>query len=105
MKKVFAIGLLFIAFNAYVYSQNYERNGKQFTVTKQDETKIQDKATGYTWKDSKGNVYDIYISKKGSCYIIKTSKKTGKPYRQYLPKEVSNQIAEELGMSKEIDYE
>lgn len=86
-------------------AQEYKRNGKEFSTVKQEKSNSADILTGYTWKDSKGNVYDIYISKKGSCYIIKTSKKTGKQYRQYLPKEVSNTIAEELGMSSKIDYE
>ena len=64
-----------------------------------------DEKTGFTWKDSKGVVYDIYISSKNSCYILKTSKKTGKQYRQYLPKEVSQQIASELGRDNTVDYE
>ena len=52
--------------------------------------------TPYTWKDSKGNEYPIYISASGSCYVIKTSKKTGKEYKNYLSKEVSAEICKEL---------
>lgn len=102
-KTIILLGCLFLGVCGF--AQEYTRNGKEFSTVKQEKTKSSDTPTGYTWKDSKGNVYDIYISKRGACYIIKTSKKTGKTYRQYLPKEVSNQIAEELGMSKEIDYE
>lgn len=104
MKKLILFASLMLA--CYVVSaQEYKRNGKEFSIVKQEKSNSADILTGYTWKDSKGDVYDIYISKKGSCYIIKTSKKTGKQYRQYLPKEVSNTIAEELGMSNQIDYE
>ena len=79
-------------------AQNYVRNGKEFsTTTTRTRTASEGKKTGYTWKDSKGKVYDIYISDKGSCYIIRTSSKTGKQYKSYLPKEVSQEIAKELG--------
>ena len=104
MKKIIII-LACIALGIQGYAQEYKRNDKEFSTVKQEKSKPADILTGYTWKDSKGNVYDIYISKKGSCYIIKTSKKTGKQYRQYLPKEVSNTIAEKIGMSNQIDYE
>lgn len=102
-KTIILLGCLF--FGICGFAQQVVRNGKEFSTVKQEKTKSSDIPTGYTWKDSKGNTYDIYISKRGACYIIKTSKKTGKNYRQYLPKEISNQIAEDLGMSNEIDYE
>lgn len=50
----------------------------------------------FTYKDSKGIEYKLYQSKKGSLYIIKTSKKTGRQYRQYLPKEKQEQIKQHL---------
>lgn len=82
--------------------QNYTRNGKEFSSVKKERTSSgsEGKKTGYTWKDSKGNVYDIYISERGSCYILRTSSKTGKVYKSYLSKEVSNQIASELNVTK-----
>lgn len=46
-----------------------------------------DKKTIYTYeKDT------IYISKKGSPYVWKTSKKTGKKYKKYLPKDILTKI-------------
>ena len=53
--------------------------------------------TGFTWTDSKGNKYPIYISNSGSCYIIRTSKKTGKEYKSYLGPEISQDICKKLG--------
>lgn len=38
--------------------------------------------------------YPIYKTKKGRLYIWKTSKKTNKQYKYYLPKEVQQQIEE-----------
>ena len=53
-------------------------------------------STNFTWTDSKGKQYPIYISNSGSCYVIKTSKKTGKEYKQYLKPEISQDICKKL---------
>ena len=37
------------------------------------------------------------MSASGSCYVIKTSKKTGKEYKQYLKPDVSQDICNKLG--------
>ena len=103
MKKIIVL-LICLALGIQGYSQEYKRNGKEFSTVKQEKTKSSETKTGYTWKDSDGNVYDIYISSRGSCYIYRTSRKTGKLYKYYLPKEVSAEIAEELEMSNQIDY-
>lgn len=57
------------------------RNGNTFI---EDTTKVQPVRTPYTYKDKKGNIYPIYKSPKGKYYIVKTSKKTGKQYKQYI---------------------
>ena len=81
----------------FSFAQSYTRNGNEFSSVKKEKTSSSGgEKTGYTWKDGKGNVYDIYISSRGSCYIIRTSSKTGKQYKDYLPKEVSEQIKKEL---------
>ena len=70
------------------------RHGNTFSV----ETTLvnQDTKTKYTWQDKDGNIYPIYISKKGACYVIKVSKKTDKEYKYYLPKDVQEAIRKEL---------
>ena len=95
MKKIIIASFLMLAALS-AYGQSYVRNGKEFSSTTKTRSSFEGKKTGYTWKDSKGNVYDIYISERGSCYIIRTSSKTGKQYKSYLPKEVSAEIAKEL---------
>ena len=55
--------------------------------------------TNFTWKDSKGNEFPVYMNSGGSCFIIRTSK-SGKDYRAYLGKEVSEQISRELRMKE-----
>lgn len=54
--------------------------------------------TGFTWKDSKGDEYPVYIAHTGSSFVIKTSK-SGEDYRAYLGEEVSEQIRKELSKS------
>lgn len=71
------------------------RNGNTFETVQTSQTDV---LTPYTWKDKNGKTYPIYISKKGACYIKRISKKTGKEYKYYLPKEVQEQIHKELGL-------
>lgn len=96
MKK-FLIALVVLIIGA-VGQINAEvvRNGNTFEVTQT--TSQSDVQTPYTWKDKDGKVYPIYITKKGACYIKRISKKTGKEYKYYLPKETQAQIKQELGM-------
>ena len=54
--------------------------------------------TDFTWKDSKGDEYPVYIAHTGSCFVIKTSK-SGEKYRAYIGEEVSEQIRKELSKS------
>lgn len=53
--------------------------------------------TGFTWKDSKGKTYSIYMSDSGSCYTLRVSAKTGKEYKSYLGPEISQDICNKLG--------
>lgn len=96
MKKISIIIAAMLAFSTVSYSQDVVRNGKTFEQTKKSSVKSDEK-TGFTYKDSKDNVYDIYIGKSGACYINKISKKTGNEYKQYLGEEISKQICNELG--------
>ena len=73
-----------------------KRDNDTFKV--EQTAKASDTKTKYTWEDKKGNKYPIYITKKGACYILRTSKKTDKEYKYYLPKDVQDQIKKELGI-------
>ena len=41
-------------------------------------------ATGKTFTTSKGDKYPVMVSKKGRLFVVRTSKKSGKEYKQYL---------------------
>ena len=87
------VSTLVLACGSIAYSQSYTRSGKVFEQ-QQKSQKMASEATktNYTWKSLDGKEYTIYLSSKGSAYIIKTSKKTGKDYKQYLPKSVAKEI-------------
>lgn len=98
MKKLFIAAIMLLALsvnNSSTYAQSVKREGTTFVVS--SSRKSEPIKTKFTWKI--GDVeYPIYISSTGSCYIIKVSKKTGKEYKQYLPKEVCAEIAKEMGI-------
>lgn len=71
------------------------RSGNQFSI---EQVSNQDTLTSYTWKDKDGTIYPIYLSQKNRCYIKRISKKSGKEYKYYLPKEIENQILIEFGI-------
>ena len=58
--------------------------------------------TDFTWKDSKGDEYPVYIAHTGSCFVIKTSK-SGEDYRAYPGEEACEQINKELSNRKSND--
>lgn len=99
MKKLFIAAIMLLALsvnNSSTYAQSVKREGTTFVVSS-SRSKSEPVKTKFTWKV--GDVeYPIYISSTGSCYIIKTSKKTGKEYKQYLPKEVCAEICKELNI-------
>lgn len=92
MKKI--ILCILLALFCITISAEVKREGNTFRV--EQTTKESDTKTQYTWVDKDGNVYPVFITKRGACYIFRTSKKTGKEYKQYLPKNIQETIKQEL---------
>ena len=102
------LAFLFLFFAAVLqgYGQSVTRQGNTFnqnppkqhvedTTTLKKTFKItKDKPvlTKYTYKTTRGETYPIYMSTAGRCFIIRTSSRSGKQYRQYLP-EVTKQLS------------
>ena len=80
-------------------AQSYTRSGNTFISSTGEHSKAEPVKTKFTWKDNKGKEYPVYISSKGSCFVIKVSAKTGKEYRNYLGPEISEQICKELNIN------
>lgn len=75
-------------------TKKYTKEGTTFVQQKSSRSSsTSDRATAYTWRDSKGNEYPIFLhtytrgEKAGrtTCYVFKTSSKTGKEYKYYIP--------------------
>lgn len=78
-------------------NKSYKCEGTTYSSTGRVNNSSAPTSTNFTWTDSKGKQYPIYISASGSCYIIKKSNKTGKEYKQYLKPEISQDICKKLG--------
>ena len=92
MRKL--IFCLILAAISLTSTAEVKREGDTFKV--EQTSKASDTQTKYTWEDKEGNKYPIYVTKKGACYILRTSKKTSKEYKYYLPKDVQETIKKEL---------
>lgn len=89
-------------------AQNVKREGKTFIAeSNRGASASKDVATTYTWKDTKGNEYPIFLHQyaKGekagqwTAYVMRVSAKTGKEYKYYIPNgvEIAEQIMRETG--------
>lgn len=59
-----------------------------FAKTKSKTEVYADTTTTIKWETKDGKTLNVYRSKSGALYVWRTSKKTGKLYRYYLPKDV-----------------
>ena len=93
MKKIILAAIMLLSLNVGVQAQSVVKSGNNFTQVSNKGGKSSGKETKtqYTYTDSKGNVYPIYLSSTGKAFIKKVSKKTGKEYKQYMP-EIGKQI-------------
>lgn len=84
MKKMITILILFVM-TIYSYAQEF------VAPVRKSSTQFTDTATTYTYKCPE-KIYNVYVSRGGAYYIWKISKKTNKPYKYYLPKEIQIQM-------------
>ena len=98
IRRLLTLMLLVLAIGLAANAQTYTRSGNTFISSTGERVKAEPVKTKFTWKDSKGNEYPIYISSKGSCFVIKGKDKNGKDKRTYLGPEISEQICKELGV-------
>jgi hypothetical protein len=76
-----------------VQAQSVVKSGNTFTqvTNKGGKSGGKETKTQYTYTDSKGNTYPVYLSSSGKAFIKRVSKNTGKEYKQYMP-EIGKQI-------------
>lgn len=97
MKHLLIMLVMMLAFST-ANAQSYTRNGNNFTQisikTSGNATK-----TKFTWTDSKGKNYPIFVSSTGRCYVNRVSSKTGKEYKYYLKEDIAREVCKELGIT------
>lgn len=94
MKKIIIAAIMLFSLLLGVQAQSVVKSGNTFTQVsnnKGGKSGGKETKTQYTFKDSKGNIYPVYLSASGKAFIKKVSKKTGKEYKQYMP-EIGKQI-------------
>lgn len=97
MKKIFLFAIIIILLSSCVpgFAQtSIKKDGNVFSVVK-TQTPQDTIMTVFIYKDSHDNLYPIWLNKKtGSCFVIKTSQKSGKQYRQYLSEEIKENVCQ-----------
>lgn len=114
-KAIITIAVLIAAMSlASAQDHNFTKDGKTFVQGARNGSSraSKDQPTGYTWKDSKGNEFPIFLhtytkgEKAGrtTCYVFKTSAKTGKKYKYYIPdgEAIASKILAETRNAKSI---
>ena len=84
MRRVFLIMLLLVGLSITVGAKDYVPTKRQSVINTDSTT-----TDTYTISSIK---YPVFKSKSGAFYIWKTSKKTGKKYKYYLPKDIQIQM-------------
>lgn len=64
---------------------------QEFVAPIKTKTEFTDSITTFTYKMPEAT-YKVYKTKSGAFYIWKKSKKSGRSYRYYLPKEIQKQM-------------
>lgn len=82
---------MFVILAIPMIAQDYTKQSEKVYVAKQKSSKSEPILTDYSWIDSDGKKYPIYLTEK-SCFIKKISKKSGKEYRKYLSKDLFKEI-------------
>ena len=70
-------------------------NAQEFNAPSRHKAAFTDTTTTYTYRMT-DKVYKVYKSRNNAFYIWKVSKRSGKLYKNYLPKEIQAQIKKEL---------
>lgn len=81
------IGTIWLGIQFDAKAQNVIIQGNTISLVQQ-----QDKETPYNYQDKQGKTYKIYMTPKYKFYIKRVSKKTGKEYKYFLPKEIQEAL-------------
>lgn len=103
MKVLIIIIMALMLVNTNIIAQSFTRNGNTFTQVSSKSDKKEATLTKFTWKDSKGIEYPIFITSSGRCFVNKVSKNTNKEYKYYLKEDLSREICKVLNITYKQD--
>lgn len=100
MKKLILFLLLIMCTTFNVNAQDYTVSGKVYTELKDsiNSRESMEIITDCIWVDSKGERYNIFLSKNGRAYVKKISQKTSKIYKKYLPEKLAKEVCKKYGV-------
>ena len=81
-----------------LYAQSYKKEVNNFIQQPRTGSKQQPKETPFTFVDNKGKQYVIYITSTGACFVLKTSRNTGKDYRYYLDTDICKEVSKAMSI-------
>lgn len=83
MKRIFiAFSLIAVSMTAHAQNARQDASGNYVAIKHESDTTAM--PTGKIYTDLKGNSYPVMMTKAGKLFVIRTSAKTGKKYKQYL---------------------
>lgn len=82
---IMLLGALLVSFGASAQVKvKQDASGNFIQVSSRGVASAAPVATGKTFTTSKGETFPVYKSAKGRFFVLRTSKKSGKEYKQYL---------------------
>lgn len=94
MKKYINDIIIIALLALFAFIGAYSSEAKTYQAPVKELVEFTDTTTSHMYQ-LKDKTYPIFKTKKGRLYIWKISKKTKKPYKYYIPKEVEQLIKEE----------
>jgi len=83
--SIWIVLILLLAFIGAMGQSIVKRNNLgQFQTVSSRPDSLNYSPTNEKFVDSKGTIYTVYRTKNGKYFVLRTSKKTGKQYREYL---------------------
>ena len=98
MKKLVICITMMFSLGLGIQAQSVQRQGNTFTQVNNKKSTAKETKTQYTYTDSKGIVYPVYLSERGKAFIYYINKK-GEQKRRYMP-EIGKQINPEAYKDK-----
>lgn len=98
IKFIFTLLLALLPFT--MQAQSFTKSGNTYSQVQNSRSSGNVEKTQFHYSTPKSGALPVYINKNsGRCFIIKTSQKSGKEYKTYLPEDICRDICKQLGIT------